>query len=1702
MSRTSTRAWAALSAAALVLTLLGLSAAPIAAADEGAQVSFSLDRKRTSPVAMAGAVVDGLVYPFLTGDDGVTAVSWYLDDPEMAGEPLRVDTTSPFDFSPGSVAHASAPFDTATLPDGEHVITAQVSTGGGTLTHQATFVTDNDVEALLTTSTPGVALTMRQGGQPPTATVDVGTSDGIARPFTAVSTETWLSVTGGGTTPSAVTLVAATDLPLGTHRADVIVESPDLPSVSLPVTLTVQPAAIDDYTVVYSADPKRTSPARLNGATVEGDVYPLLAPEADVASTSWWLDDPAMGGEPVRTDTVAPYDYAPGSVRHRAEPLPTATLPDGEHTITVLVVTTDGAQEVRTAAFTTDNGSNTVTWEPETLVVEAEEGDGPLDRTARLTATDASTVATLSSDAAWLTADFPTGALPVDVALTIDPTGLPGGTHTGRVTATADGALSAVLTVSLVVDAAPGLIVDPASLALSATEGTGPVDATLSVVASDGSSMPVQATVSADWLAVDPSSTVTPAQITATADPSMLPLGDHTADVTLSSPGLPDVVVPVTFEVSTEASLSFDVVYSLHQKRGSPQPLTGTTVSGVVYPFLGSADDVSSTSWWLDDPERTGQPLRVDSTVPFDFTPGSVTHAAAPFDTAGIRDGQHTITVEVLAADGTTHVSHATFLTANATSALSWSESQLDVAAPANGAAETHTLELTATAPGTVADITSNTSWLRASVNQATTPATVDVTIEPGGLTEGVWRGELVASAPGTFSATFAVTLVVGDPGDCAPVACSLIKVGTPYNLGFRYDAGNIIDTNGTGTGFTTLLPRPDGSEFKRDRIAVNLGEGTLDVTGTQGSVKENTLDNALGVGFDGPSATTVISATIAGPPPASGKFEQAGVWFGYDQDHVDRIALVHTSTGWRVEHVLEVDGTEVARRNSPTLTIPSDVPIELSLRVDPSTRQVTGSYKVGDAGVAPLRSFDVPGEFFSFDGAGIDPVIGTRSFGGIFASQRGAAQAPVFRFSQFAVTGERDPSNIPDFPFDRSSVDVQFPTSLAYGPDGRLYVQSMFGKIYVLSFAADGSVTDTQVVSTLGTRLALGLTIDPASTAEDVIVWAGHSSPSASNGIADSGVVSRLSGPGLTQRTDVITGLPRSFANHGTNSIAFGADGRLYLAQGGNTGAGAPNTANTEFGERGEQPLSAALLVADVTAPGFDGDCAHPTDIYLSGDCDVDVFSSGLRNTYDFVEHSNGLIYGPDNGLGIVGSFPTSPVAPCTGFGSTAPWSQGGGNPGNQNDVLNVLEEGRYYGHPNPARDECVFKNGSYQGVDPLPTFTEPLQDLGPNRSANGIIEFSGDAFCGALDHDLLITNYSVGDDITAVKLASDGRSVVTARSIIGGFKDPLPIAQLPDGRIVVGEFAGGQVTFLTPRDTGCWESGAPLPVSLLDAGGATVDGAMYVVGGKGSAGHSTQAYRYDTATDGWARIADLPGVGVENPAITTADGKVLVLGGSTAPFSGAVASAWSYDPGTDAWQALPDMPTARGGATAQVLDGSVYVAGGMTSNGASTDVVERFDLASGTWSTVPAMAVARDNPGSAVVDDVLYVFGGRTRLANGQSPAPTLGSVEAFDLATGTWQERAPLPTPRRTMGTGVVDGRVVLAGGEAQADGSPFDTTELYDPVADEWSTLRRMPTGRHGAAAAVVDGRLHLVGGGTAAGASWSSLHEVLQLPDAP
>ena len=186
----------------------------------------------------------------------------------------------------------------------------------------------------------------------------------------------------------------------------------------------------------------------------------------------------------------------------------------------------------------------------------------------------------------------------------------------------------------------------------------------------------------------------------------------------------------------------------------------------------------------------------------------------------------------------------------------------------------------------------------------------------------------------------------------------------------------------------------------------------------------------------------------------------------------------------------------------------------------------------------------------------------------------------------------------------------------------------------------------------------------------------------------------------------------------------------------------------------------------------------------------------------------------------------PTPPSSATTAptWISTAP-SPASSSPGlnnvqqTQHDFLYDVEPGGYYGAPNPFRDEWVMNGGNpTSGVDvnevpAYPVGTQPdrnyrgaAYDFGLNYSPDGALEYAGDAFGGALQGKLLVTRYSGGDDIVALTVDDNGEVVDAQTGIVGlgGFTDPLDIAQRGDGSMYVSEFGAQQITLVRPVESG----------------------------------------------------------------------------------------------------------------------------------------------------------------------------------------------------------------------------------------------------------------------------------------------------------
>ncbi|MCD6075247.1 MAG: hypothetical protein K0Q70_2130, partial [Rhodospirillales bacterium] len=65
-------------------------------------------------------------------------------------------------------------------------------------------------------------------------------------------------------------------------------------------------------------------------------------------------------------------------------------------------------------------------------------------------------------------------------------------------------------------------------------------------------------------------------------------------------------------------------------------------------------------------------------------------------------------------------------------------------------------------------------------------------------------------------------------------------------------------------------------------------------------------------------------------------------------------------------------------------------------------------------------------------------------------------------------------------------------------------------------------------------------------------------------------------------------------------------------------------------------------------------------------------------------------------------------------------------------------------------------------------------------------------------------------------------------------------------------------------------------------------------------------------------------------------------------------------------------------------------------------------------------------------------------------------------------------------------VLDGLIVVIGGEGSSEKGVYAENEAYDPKTDTWRTLAPMSVPRHGTGAAVIDGVFYMPGGATGRG----------------
>lgn len=438
----------------------------------------------------------------------------------------------------------------------------------------------------------------------------------------------------------------------------------------------------------------------------------------------------------------------------------------------------------------------------------------------------------------------------------------------------------------------------------------------------------------------------------------------------------------------------------------------------------------------------------------------------------------------------------------------------------------------------------------------------------------------------------------------------------------------------------------------------------------------------------------------------------------------------------------------------------------------------------------------------------------------------------------------------------DLQNANIAYPTSIQFGPDGRLYVAQVDGTIKVLTVARDGKnvyrVTAAETIllikqipnhnddgspnPNVNKRQVTGILV--AGTAQNPVIYVTSSDPRVGAGEqggdtnldTNSGIISRLTWNGTAWvKVDLVRGLPRSEENHSLNGMDLEeSTNTLYVTVGGHTNMGATST-NLAF--LPEFAYSAAVLkinlntigdntydlptLDDEDRPGtadqndpFGGNNGKNQAI-LSADGPVQIYATGFRNPYDIVITQSGRIYTFDNGPNAGWGGPSTD---CTNNivegGKSYP------------DQLHLLSNGFYGGHPSPTRANRQLTFNASNPQSPIPagmedtrqcTYLYPGEDNSLttiNSSTNGLAEYTASNFNNAMKGNLIAAVFDGA--IYRIVLNSEGTAVVEngTKELFTNFGTrPLDVITRGDndsfpGSIWVANLISATITVFEPND------------------------------------------------------------------------------------------------------------------------------------------------------------------------------------------------------------------------------------------------------------------------------------------------------------
>jgi len=275
---------------------------------------------------------------------------------------------------------------------------------------------------------------------------------------------------------------------------------------------------------------------------------------------------------------------------------------------------------------------------------------------------------------------------------------------------------------------------------------------------------------------------------------------------------------------------------------------------------------------------------------------------------------------------------------------------------------------------------------------------------------------------------------------------------------------------------------------------------------------------------------------------------------------------------------------------------------------------------------------------------------------------------------------------------------------------------------------------------------------------------------------------------------------------------------------------------------------------------------------------------------------------------------------------------------------------------------------------------------------------------------------------------------------------------ANAPNGYIAIGS------TTLSE-----WQYIAPLSFARSDHGAVTVGNGIYVIGGTGTNGEGAQPTTnanemYSPATNTWTSKAPLQEARYRF-GIAALGTKIFVMGGRVRDDYAVLASMEVYDTTTDTWTYASPLPVPRSDHVAFEISGKIYVTGGYDGDYNILNSTFAYNPSTNSWTQVAPLTVSRGDLMGVSFNGKGYVVGGW-----GYPDYTLLSTLEEYNPVNDTWiVKEGTLPTLAGDKGFAVINNQFMVVAGENNENGNskPLQAVSLYNLKSGIWDTRAPLP-----------------------------------------